>query len=409
MKKSEFKTQLASLIKEVLLETKKEEDTQKHEQEVLTMLNAIPKEGYNLEELKIGMAVESDEHGMSKEEAELTAKQHLLEHPFYYTALKEFESEVKLHKTPDIKDFKDYLKNRKIANDKMLPPDEKIIEKWKKENKQVAESITELVKEVLTEQKKGRLNEAYKSEIIKKLASDPEVNKSLYQYLSSGIALSDIEDSDIEKTTPQEARRKYNDNAVIIWMDKGDHVIATSLGKDVMRYREMTSPRYRRGGHKHPSSSSIADEAAYVYLIPADVVEKKRGWGKNILARNARQDSIQTLNPEEVLKANKTRYAQILAKRQTERDNVDSQVDFIMTKLFGILRSLTKLDVSEWRVKEKLRKINDQMKVVLTKYQTYIENKADIQKGSSSEWKIREVNEIRKFVKAQYDALNKEV
>jgi len=149
MKKSE----LLSLIKEVIFETKN--DANEKDQLTIDMLNKIPEQDVNPEELKRGIHVEM-EHTDDKQVARKIALDHLLEDPFYYTHLKAFESEIKLkRKEKDDKDFGAYLKAKEKEEfaDQMRELDDKEVKKWKEENVKVYESICNLVKKVLNEKK----------------------------------------------------------------------------------------------------------------------------------------------------------------------------------------------------------------------------------------------------------------
>lgn len=53
---------------------------------------------FNPQELKKGIKVEKDEHKMSRFRAKITAKQHLMEIPDYYTRLEKMEKEYKTEK-----------------------------------------------------------------------------------------------------------------------------------------------------------------------------------------------------------------------------------------------------------------------------------------------------------------------
>jgi len=56
---------------------------------------ALPDAVFSPVQLRMGIRVEAEEHGVSKEDAKRVAKDHLLEDPKYYTHLKRMEKQVR--------------------------------------------------------------------------------------------------------------------------------------------------------------------------------------------------------------------------------------------------------------------------------------------------------------------------
>jgi hypothetical protein len=122
------------------------------DQKIIDELNEIPESKRtdpNPDELKMGIAIESDEHGLSREEAEKIALDHLKEDSFYYTHLKEQETQLKFNKIKTR--YGTTKKQPKERSDLPIEISDKDIEKWKKENVVVIEQIKKIIRECIDE------------------------------------------------------------------------------------------------------------------------------------------------------------------------------------------------------------------------------------------------------------------
>lgn len=253
------------------------------------------------------------------------------------------------------------------------------------------------------------LSETLKSSIAKSILTSPLVSKSTKLNQLDQLKWDELEDKDIIKITPDEARRKIHYEDLIMWFDSSDKLLAISRWNTIrLTDRYYGHGRYGRGKSdaQFTSTVQLKEASAYCYIIPYDVLKRLSISSKRI-ERNISHDNALAFTPYDRIKdANITRYKNIIAQRHSANADIDNKVKEIMKSYYMSFENIIPTE-DKWDKRSAIEKLNLKINNLLTMYKEYVYIKPDLDKFSAYNHQTKEMEDIIKKINDLFLILKK--
>lgn len=253
--------------------------------------------------------------------------------------------------------------------------------------------------------KKRRISEALKSDIIRKVIKSPIFSKGqrLGPYNLGHLKWDELEDKDIIKISPEEARKKVHYDDLILWFDASDNFLAASHWNQIILAKYIFYGR-GKGGKEYTTTLQLKEASAYCYVITKDILELLSPTQKRISRSSAKSGANAFISAEDIKNANITRYKNIISKKHSENSNIDNKIKQIMKSYYMAFEDLIGKE-DNFDKRNKLDKLNGNITALLKIYRDYVYIRPSLANGTAYNFQTKDIETYIKTINKLFNDL----